>query len=81
MQGDRDQGQDQRHEKPARQAASPVCRITRHRDTMVGANRMFCFDLVSRYIARHGRLISIRLRSRLFCSASLVAQRGIDMTG
>ena len=48
---------------------------------LTDANRMFCFDRASRYIARHSRLIAIRLRSRSFCSASSVAQCCTDMMG
>jgi hypothetical protein len=36
MQGDRDQGQDQQHEKPARQELAPIGRITTHRQRSRG---------------------------------------------
>ena len=37
LQRDRDQTEDQQHEKPARQEFSPVCRITPHRPGSRGA--------------------------------------------
>jgi hypothetical protein len=50
MQGDRDQGQDQLHEEPARQALTLIRRITTHQGAAV-ASRAYnanCDNLIDR---------------------------------
>ena len=79
-QGDRDQGQDQHHEKPARQKLAPIFGSPRIAELPSVIGTMFCFDRC-RYIARHSRLMAIRLRRRSFCTSILVVQHNTGVIG